>query len=83
MTAPMPRPRASHPRPLRGNVGPRRGTPPTDPQVASSQVPRSPAPPPARGRSNGAVSDSPMVSRFRPKIAPDSPRVMPETACNS
>ena len=31
----------------------------------------------------GPVSDSPMVSRFRAKIAPDSPRVMPETSCNS
>ena len=46
----MPRPRASHPRPLRGNVGPRRGTPPTGPlRSPASQVPRSPAPPPSRG----------------------------------
>jgi len=35
------------------------------------------------GRSNGTVSDSPRVTRFRGKTTPDSPRVMPETACNS
>ena len=32
---PMPRPRASHPRPLPGNVGARRGITPTSRQVAS------------------------------------------------
>jgi hypothetical protein len=70
----MPRSRASHSRPLRGNVGPRRGTPPLRPRRTSATAP---------GRSNGTVSDSPRVDAIGPKTAPDSPRVMPETACKS
>jgi hypothetical protein len=33
------------------------------------------------GRSNGAVSDSPRVTRFRGKMTPNSPRVIPGTRC--
>jgi hypothetical protein len=80
----MPRPRASHPGPLWGNVGLRRDPSPTAPRRSPvPQVPRSPAPPPAPGRSNGTVSDSPMVSPKTPPPGTNSPRVMSETACVS
>jgi hypothetical protein len=37
-------------------------------------------PRPLRTRTTDPIPDSPMVSRFRGKIAPDSPRVMPKPA---
>ena len=80
----MPRPRASHPRPLRGNVGPRRDARRPAPQVASfpgSQI-ASPTVPPRGTR----MAQFPIVrgsAHFGPKSTPDSPRVMPETPCES
>jgi hypothetical protein len=55
------------------------------PQVGPARLPTSQIASPATvpGRSNGPVSDSPRVSRFRGKIAPDSPRVIPKTRCKS
>ena len=77
----MPRPRAPHPRPLRGNVGPRRATPPTRPAGRQPrQVPRPPSPPPAPGPRSAQF---PIVRGSAPSGQMDSPRVMPETACNS
>ena len=60
-------------------VAPMQGDPAAAPR--RSPAPRFPDRQPRRPprASIGPVSDSPMVSRFRAKIAPDSPRVMPET----
>ena len=59
---------------------------PRRPAPSGRQAPRFPVRQPRRlppGTSNDPLPDSPMVSRFRDKIAPDSPRVIPETGCKS
>jgi len=84
MAAPMPRPRASHPRPLRGNVGPRRDSPPTRPRrPPASQVLRLGSPAAGPEPTIGPVSDSPMVSPRTLFLDVDSPRVMSKTRCKS
>ena len=57
-----------------------------DSEISGFQVARSPPRLPttaSRARATDPISDSPMVGRFPPPAAADSPRVMPETRCVS
>jgi hypothetical protein len=61
----MPRPRPSHPRPLRGNVGSRRDAPPTGP--AGRQLPRFPDRQPRRSPRGARTAQFPIVRRSAQK----------------
>ena len=76
LTAPVPGPRLPRPGPLRRRGGQLRRRPDPDVSQAASFPGSQIAPRPGLGTSNGTISGSPMVSPFRAKTAPDSPRVI-------
>jgi hypothetical protein len=72
-----------------GKCRPPAGLEPREPALSGRpsglQISMSPARPAAASLGPGTdpISDSPMVGRFRGKIAPDGPPLTTETACNS